>query len=173
MPSGFLYYFYPVMIKATTTDRALITTLLARCFDANKSVNYIIPQDHHRSKRILHLMEYAFDYCLLFGDIFLSDDKQGCALVLLPHKVKTTLQSTLLDLRLMLRCVGLRNLCKVLQREAITKKLHPREPFAYLWFIGVSPETQQKGIGSTLLRKIFACINSIAAQSKCLNILSL
>ena len=55
---------------------------------------------------------------------------------------------------ILLRCVGLRNVLKVLQRESLIKRLHPREPFAYLWFIGVSPEVQQKGIGSVMLRQI-------------------
>lgn len=142
------------MIKAQTTDRELITTMLTESFDDNKSVNYIIPQDRHRTRRIYRLMEYSFDYCRLFGEVYLSDDKQGCALVVYPRKARVTWGSTLLDLRLVLRCVGLVNLRKVLQREAIIKKLHPQESFCYLWFIGVAPAAQQKGIGSTLLREI-------------------
>lgn len=104
--------------------------------------------------RILHLMEYSFDYCMLFGEVFLSDDRQGCALVLLPDKVKLTFRRILLDLRLILRSVGFRHLRKVLQRESLIKQLHPREPFAYLWFIGVAPAMQQRGIGSGLLREL-------------------
>jgi ribosomal protein S18 acetylase RimI-like enzyme len=50
--------------------------------------------------------------------------------------------------------VGLANLKKTLQREALLKKLHPSEPFCYLWFIGVSPNAQHKGIGSALLREL-------------------
>lgn len=142
------------MIQAQLQDRSLVTTMLAQSFDENKSVNYIIPQDRHRTKRILRLMEYSFDYCRLFGEVYLSGDKQGCALIVYPWKVKTTVRSMLLDLRLILRCVGPVNLRKVLQREAIIKKLHPREPFCYLWFIGVVSTVQQKGIGSTLLREL-------------------
>ena len=142
------------MIKAQANDRASVTNMLAQCFDDNKSVNYIIPQDHRRAKRILRLMEYSFDYCRLFGDVYLSDDRQGCALVVYPRKVKPTFQSTLLDIRLILRCVGLANLRKAMQREATIKKLYPREPFCYLWFIGVVPATQQKGIGTKLLREL-------------------
>ena len=79
--------------------------MLARCFDDNKSVNYIVRQDRRRAERILYLMEYAFDYCMLLGEVFLSDDKQGCALIVLPGKVKSTLRSTLLDIRLIFRSV--------------------------------------------------------------------
>lgn len=142
------------MLKAQSKDRAFITHLLAQSFDDNKSVNYIIPQGRHRSKRLLRLMEYSFDYCQLHGNVYLSDDRQGCALVVYPHKAKSTLRSTLLDLRLITTCVGLANLKKTLQREAIIKKLHPREPFCYLWFIGVSPTAQHNGTGSALLRQL-------------------
>ncbi|HVW62775.1 MAG TPA: GNAT family N-acetyltransferase, partial [Puia sp.] len=142
------------MIKAQPQDRPLVTNMLVQSFDDNKSVNYIIPQDRHRTRRIRRLMEYSFDYCRLFGEVYLSDDKQGCALIVYPLKARVTLRSILLDLRLILRCVGVARLRKVLQREAIIKKLHPREPFCYLWFIGVAPAVQQKGIGSTLLREL-------------------
>ena len=142
------------MFKAQSKDRSFITHLLAQSFDDNKSVNYIIPQDHRRCRRLLRLMEYSFDYCQLHGNVYLSDDRQGCALVVYPHKVKNSVRSTLLDLRLIATCVGLANLKKTLQREALLKKLHPREPFCYLWFIGVSATAQHKGIGSALLRDL-------------------
>jgi ribosomal protein S18 acetylase RimI-like enzyme len=144
------------MTKAQLQDKELVTTMLTQCFDDNKSVNYIIPQDRHRTRGILRLMEYSFDYCKLYGEVYISDDKQGCALIVYPQKIKTTLRSTLLDLRLIFRCIGLINLRKALQRETTIKKLHPREPFCYLWFIGVTPAAQQKGIGSTLLKELLA-----------------
>ena len=134
--------------------------MLALCFDDNKSVNYIILQDHHRTERITRLMEYSFDYCRLFGDVFLSRDRQACALVVYPHKVKTSLRSIWLDLRLILRCIGLGKARKALQREAILKKLHPKGPFCYLWFIGTSPAVQRKGIGSALVEALLGQCDS-------------
>ena len=142
------------MLKAQPKDKEQVVRMLALCFDSNKSVNYIIPQDHHRTERITRLMEYSFDYCRLFGDVYLSHDGQACALIVYPHKVKTSLQSILLDLRLILRCIGPRNIRKAMQREAVIKKLYPKTPFCYLWFIGTSPDVQRKGIGSTLLKTL-------------------
>jgi len=43
---------------------------------------------------------------------------------------------------------------KVLGRESKIKTFHPKEPFSYLWFIGVNPNFQNKGKGSQLLREI-------------------
>jgi ribosomal protein S18 acetylase RimI-like enzyme len=142
------------MIKATHSDRNGIVELLARSFDTNQSVNYIIRQDANRPARMRVLMQYSFDMCYRFGDVFLSEDRKACALVLYPDKKKTNFQSILLDVGLIICCIGLRNIKKALAREAAIKRLQPREAMYYLWFIGVAPEDQYKGIGSRLMRDI-------------------
>ena len=142
------------MIKATSSDRNEIVTLLAKSFDTNQSVNYIIQQDAKRPARLRALMKYSFDMCYLFGDIFLSNDRTACALVLYPDKKKTTARSILLDVRLIIDCIGLRNIKKALARENAIKKLQAKEAMYYLWFIGVAPEQQGKGAGSNLLDDI-------------------
>jgi ribosomal protein S18 acetylase RimI-like enzyme len=106
-------------------------------------------------------MEYSFDCCQLFGEIYLSDDRSACALTLLPDTKRTTLRSIALDVFLALSCIGLSNLKKVMAREAAVKKVHPSGSFCYLWFIGVEPAEQNKGIGSTLLKEIIAHSESL------------
>ena len=41
-----------------------------------------------------------------------------------------------------------------MSREKKIKKLQPKEPIYYLWFIGVRPAEQNKGRGSDLLQQI-------------------
>ncbi len=142
------------MIRAKYTDKSLIVSILVDSFDDNKSVNYIIKQDGKRDLRLRKLMEYSFDVCYLLGDVFLTDNKKGCALIVLPDKKKTNLRSILLDATLAISCVGLSNIKKALDRESKIKKLHPKELMYYLWFIGVDPAEQNKGIGSGLLRDV-------------------
>jgi len=60
----------------------------------------------------------------------------------------------LLDAKLILSCVGLENIKKTLAREAIIKKIQPKEQMYYLWFIGVDPANQNTGIGSELLKEL-------------------
>ena|ERR1035437_9531458 len=81
------------MIRAEYNDKNRVVDILTTSFDDNKSVNYIIKHDKKRVKRIKKLMEYSFDMCYFFGDVFLTDDKKGCALILLPDKKKTNLKS--------------------------------------------------------------------------------
>jgi ribosomal protein S18 acetylase RimI-like enzyme len=142
------------MIKAAYTDKDLVVDILAKSFETNQSVNYIIMQDEKKLKRVRYLMEYSFEVCFLFGDVFLSPDKKACALVLYPDKKKTTLKSILLDIKLILNSVGFQNIKKTLAREAMIKKVQPQERMAYLWFIGVDPEYQNSGIGTQLLNDI-------------------
>lgn len=142
------------MIKAAQNDKKLIVEILTKSFENNQSVNYIAKQDEKRLKRISALMDYSFEVCHSFGDVFLSDDKKACALVLYPDKKKTTLKSILLDVKLISSCIGIENIKKALARESKIKQLQPKELMYYLWFIGVDPEHQSEGIGSDLLKEI-------------------
>jgi ribosomal protein S18 acetylase RimI-like enzyme len=140
--------------KAEYTDKSLVVGILSQSFDDNKSVNYLLPQDGQRDQRLRKFMEYSFDVCHLFGDVFLSDDRKGCTLILLPDKKKTNLKSTLLDLKFIFQSIGLSNVKKAISRESEIKKHHPKEPLYYLWFIGVDENEQNKGIGSKLLSEV-------------------
>lgn len=142
------------MLRAEYKDRDQVVRILSGSFNDNKSVNYIIKQDSKRIQCIRALMEYSFDICRMFGDVFLSEDKKGCALILIPDKKKTTLKSILLDAKLTFSSVGLSNIKKAMNREAKIKQIHPNGFLYYLWFIGVDPSNQNNGIGSRLLKDV-------------------
>jgi GNAT superfamily N-acetyltransferase len=142
------------MKNADYKDNNLVIDILTKSFDTNQSVNYIAKQDGKRLKRIRALMDYSFEVCYMFGDVFLSDDRKACALILYPDKKKTTLKSILLDIKLIFSCIGVENIKKALVRESKIKQLQPKTTMYYLWFIGVDPEHQNEGIGSILLHEI-------------------
>ena len=99
-------------------------------------------------------MNYSFNVCDSFGDVWLSDDEQACALVLYPDRKRATLSAISWDARLALSVIGIGQIGQVMARESKIKSYHPREPFSYLWFIGVPPEQQGLGKGSWLLNEI-------------------
>lgn len=142
------------MKKATYESKQLIKEILYQSFKENLSVNYIAKQDLKQEQRIKALMDYSLEVCYLFGDVYLSDDNKACALVLYPDQKKTTLKSILLDLKLMLNCIGIENIGKALTRESKIKKIQPKEQKYYLWFIGVEPKYQGEGIGSKLMEEL-------------------
>lgn len=106
------------MIRANYKDKELIIDILTHSFDNNKSVNYIIKQDRKRIERIRKLMNYSFEICYMYGDVFLSIDRTVCELIVLPDKKKTTLKSILLDLKLIFMCTGFSNAIKAMERES-------------------------------------------------------
>jgi ribosomal protein S18 acetylase RimI-like enzyme len=142
------------VIRAKHSDKQLVVDILANSFADNKSVNYIIKQDKKEQQRVRSLMSYSFEVCMLYGDVFLSDDRTGCALIILPDKKKSNLKATLLDLRLVFSATGLGNVKKAISRENRIKDEHPKNLLYYLWFIGVDEAQQGKGIGSQLLQEI-------------------
>lgn len=142
------------MHRATKAERGIIVNILTQSFLDNKSVNYTIKQDVRKEQRIRKLIEYSFDICSLFGDVFISEDKKGCALVVMPDKRRTTLTSVLLDIKLVFTAIGFANIKKALRRESAINKIHPGKNLYYLWFIGVHPSEQGKGVGSRLLTEV-------------------
>ena len=142
------------MIRAEHKDKKIVTDILANSFGENKSVNYIIRQDNRKSEHLQKLMEYSFEICYLFGEVFLSDDKKSCALIIFPDKKKTILKSILLDINLIVSCIGIAHIKRAMRREAKIKQLQPKVPMYYLWFIGVDPSEQNKGIGTALMKEI-------------------
>lgn len=142
------------MIRAQPEDKELIINILVNSFKDNRSINYIIKKDCDSVKRIKRLMEYSFDVCNLYGNIFLTADKKGCALLILPDKKKLTIKSFLLDIKFVFTTLQLVNIKKTMRREAKIKQLHPKGLLYYLWFIGVDSHYQNNGIGSQLLQDI-------------------
>ena len=142
------------MIKADTLDKDLVIRLLTKAFDDNQSVNYIVLKDQKRKERIEALMNYSFEMCCQFGEVFLSDDREACALILYPQNKETTLSAILLDVKLIFKAIGISGIKKALDRESKVKAKQSKEPMAYLWFIGVDPSAQHNGIGSKLLQEV-------------------
>jgi ribosomal protein S18 acetylase RimI-like enzyme len=140
------------MKYATAENKELVLEILAESFKSNKSVEYILKDTS--PQRLRALMEYSFDTCLAFGKVVLSDDENGCALISFPDKKKTTFKSVLSDVKFILNGAGIKNVSKILAREKAISANYPKSEIYYLWFIGVDPDQQGRGVGSKLLDEI-------------------
>jgi ribosomal protein S18 acetylase RimI-like enzyme len=145
-----------VIRRGTENDKQLVIDILQKAFDDNKSVNYVVRQDENRLTRIRGLMEYSFNVCNAFGEVWISENNQACALILFPDKKRTSFRTLLWDLKLALSVIGIDRVNAVLKRESMIKSNHPKSLIAYLWFIGVNPKLQSKGIGSSFIREVIA-----------------
>lgn len=139
------------MRKATEKDKAIVLDIISTAFYDNKSVNYVIKQGKNNIDSIKSLVDYSFKLCVNFGEVWIDEDEIGCLMFLNPHDKKVSLASLRWDLQLAIECIGISRIGKVLGRESEIKRNHPKTPFIHLWFIGVIPEQQRKGVGSKLM----------------------
>ncbi len=145
------------MIKATKKDKELIVDILTSAFEPitiPNSINFVVKQDSKRNERLKVLMEYLCDNSLLFGEVFLSDNRKACTLIQYPHTKKITLQTVLWDFQLALKCIGLSNVVKVLKREITLKKHHSKEPHIHPMILGTYSEERGKGHGFRLIKQL-------------------
>lgn len=142
------------MEQGRVDHKELVLRILSESFDNNSSVNYVVKQDQRRKDRIRLLVEYSFNLCLHFGDIWISDDQKSCALIMIPDRKHFSLQAILWDIKLAFSAIGIRRVLTVMNREAKVQAYHPKNNVCYLWFIGVDPNHQNDGIGSKLLLEI-------------------
>lgn len=141
-----------MIIKAKRSDKDRVLELLSLSFKDNLSVRYLCGDSG--TIGIGRLMDYAFEVCFRFGKVWLTEKKDGCALVVYPHLKKFSIWSIWLDLKLFGGVIGLSRFAKVLRREKLVTGQHPSTPFCYLWFIGVNPWVQGHGAGTELLRVV-------------------
>lgn len=141
------------MIEATKADKARIIDILIHAFRKNKSTLDIIGE-HKGERRLVQLIGYALENCYDYGRVVLTDDRYACALVLFPDRKRITFRSIYRDLKLIVKVVGIFNLVRVLKRNSLIKKQHLLNKTYYIWFIGVFPQKQNMGIGTTLLSEL-------------------
>lgn len=142
------------MKVANQAHKLLVLELLANAFDDNLSVNYIVKQDEERKTRVWALMDYSFEICLKYGQVYLSEDEKSCALVLFPELKKTSFWTIKKDIQLIFQAIGISGIPKALKREGLIKKAQWKGGQIYLWFIAVDPKDQGKGIGAALIQGI-------------------
>lgn len=141
------------MLIEKSKDKDRIIDILVHSFSANKSVRTLCGDDEKRRRL---LIEYAYNYCSAFGKVYLSNDRDACALVLFPDRKRTTLKTVFWDIKLLAKVVSLPKLFRVMRREAAINKFHPIHPIYYIWFLGVAPQAQGSGKGSELMDKMLA-----------------
>lgn len=142
------------MIKVSYKERDAAVDILYKSFIdilIPNSINFVIKKGEDRKKRLKALMRYQVDIALHYGNVYLSDDGKACIIYL--EKSQSGIKKIMLEIQLVLECIGLSRIPKVLARERLIKAHHPKEPFVHLWLMGVIPEDQGKGKGTRLLEE--------------------
>lgn len=139
------------MRKFREQDRKKIIKILVDSFKGNKSVDFVVGKSAE-SRKVL--MEYSLENCLENGEVFVSESGNSCVLIKYSNQKRKPLRLWIWDLKLALRGIGIARISKVLERESSIEAVQPKEPFLYVWFIGVDPRSQGRGEGSSLMNSV-------------------
>ena len=113
------FYSVITMKKAILKDEKRVVDILTQSFAANRSVKYVISPQGNRVAKIKALMSYSFQVCMEFGEVWMSKDKDACALILFPERKRFSLRAAWWDLKLAFEAIGIkRNTSVCLQNLA-------------------------------------------------------
>jgi ribosomal protein S18 acetylase RimI-like enzyme len=150
--------------KATHADTDCLAISLARAFDDDPFINWLVRKDNKRA----HGMERMFhtcltELCLRHNNVFTTEDFTGGALWYPPGTSEISYARQLTLAHKMIPAVGLTGLLRLaLAMEQISRR-HSKEKYYYLQFIGTVPEARGKGLGAALLKPIL----DICDREKC------
>ena len=144
--------------KARYADIDALKKPVARAFDKDPFVNWVVLQDGKRTKRIELFFETGAKHLALrYEHIFTTEDFSGVAMWYPPEPKNCWKSSTLKDLSLMhkwIAIMGIRQMPSRMSGHELIKKHHLKnmeEPHFYLEVMAVDPAHQRKGIGSRLV----------------------
>jgi GNAT superfamily N-acetyltransferase len=134
--------------QATAEDVQRLKTVMAEAFMEDPVIGWLMPKDATRRARLRRFFAIELRHVALArGRVWTTGDLSGAALSLPPGAWRVPLHATLLE-----GTVFGRRLYRAARLGATMEWRHVREPHYYVRDVGVLPDMQGRGLGSTLLR---------------------
>ena len=140
--------------RATKEDRTRAVQVLGASFDANPAVNDTIIPDGKRNQRLNALMEYIFDTGFARDGVFVMDDISGVVVLYDPVTYPSKFSDSFRQVKLVHRSIGWSRMRYAAAKDKKMAGFRPSTPHLYLQMIGIDPQSQGQGIGSTLINFI-------------------
>lgn len=139
---------------ATRDDVPQLARVLARAFEHDPLIEWLVPRDERLHARAAGLFAgYLQLLALPHGMTWTTPDQQGAALWSPPGKWKMGLLTQLRIAPRIIAATGLARLpTRVVGLETILAA-HPGTPHYYLQVLGIDPDAQGMGWGSQLIRR--------------------
>jgi GNAT superfamily N-acetyltransferase len=137
-----------------------LSAVLARAFDADPFINWVVRQDSRRAQRFTATFDVALRrMSKSLNETFTTTSLDACAIWKRPHQHALGLFEQLELLPAFARVMGWRGLprfSRLLERaQTLHDQLAPA-PHYYLFMLGVDPAQQRRGLGSQLLEPMLA-----------------
>jgi GNAT superfamily N-acetyltransferase len=137
--------------QAAVADLSHLRGVLARAFDRDPVVNWVVRQDAGREWALAWLYRLSLDIAAPLGHVYTTADLRGVALWTPPGRLGAGQWRQAWRLPGFLRAVGMRRLSRVVPAIAALSARHPRPPHWYLSELAVDPPAQGRGVGSALI----------------------
>jgi ribosomal protein S18 acetylase RimI-like enzyme len=139
-----------------TAEISEVARTLARAFYADLVWKWFIPDDERRAAGLERVFAtFTRHIYLRHGrDCYASDGYDGAALWAPPGNEHMSAGDTLRIVPGWTRAIGWRDLLRAQRGVASFEKVHPHERHYYLPFVGVVPESQGRGLGSSLMQPV-------------------
>jgi GNAT superfamily N-acetyltransferase len=139
--------------KATAADTPRLLDALAHAFYDDPVLSWFFPDDGRRLGQIERFFAMALDRIWSPHDlIYTTDGVAGAAIWLPPDEWRVSIPQQLRMTRSTVSAIGLRDMPRALRGFNLMESKHPHEPHYYLPIVGVHPDWQGRGLGTTLLR---------------------
>lgn len=136
---------------ATRPDRDAVGEMLARAFQDDPALVWIMPDPTRRARRLPTLFRMLFDSDAAHGMRLMSGGGEAATLWRAPGHAETPLSELLRFAPAMLATFGLALPRALALANAIDRHM-PREPFWYLHIAGCDPAHQGRGLGRDAVR---------------------
>jgi GNAT superfamily N-acetyltransferase len=153
---------HPPLREATSADVRQLAGALAAAFQDDPAFTWIMPVDRKRRAGLRRFFEVELKAVGLGrGRIWTTPELTGACLSTPPGRWRLPLSAMLRHGPAFTRAFAARlpHAAALLQRM---EWRHPREPHHYFAYIGVAPEHQGKGLGSTLMQPTLRCCDEAA-----------
>jgi ribosomal protein S18 acetylase RimI-like enzyme len=154
--------------KLTDEDVPTIANSLARAFEDDPVLSWVVPDDAERLVRLENAFAlYLRKIWLNEEECYATDRLFGAALWLPPGKWHL---GPLQQLRLLPSMIAVngRNLPRLITVLRLIEKKHPKPEHYYLAVLGLEPEFQGRGFGGALMRPVLSrCDRERSLTSKC------
>jgi GNAT superfamily N-acetyltransferase len=143
-----------VVRKASPDDAARLAAALARAFQDDPVMTWLLPSGRARGRQLRTIFGLELRYLHLpNGQVYTTSDVSGGALWAPPHGWRTPPARLVRAMPRLALTLG-RRLPAALRTLSAVERLHPSEPHWYLALLGTEPTSQRTGVGSALLAPV-------------------
>jgi ribosomal protein S18 acetylase RimI-like enzyme len=139
--------------KSRIADTAALAATLTAAFADDPVFGWVLPDPVHRAAVLPDFFRTVVEVLAVHDNMWTTDDTAGAALwVPAGHEVVPAEAAEAFETRMLTLAGPYAD--RMGEIMALLDEHHPAAPHEYLWFLGVAPRAQGRGLGSALMEPV-------------------